>query len=172
MQTAARPQPAPLTRVFSEPAQMVLHLTGLVVLVDFLFNSLVVGVPCSLIFWCFLLFIDFRLVVILLLVVWKAKGFYLCLHFGQNSPCLFYLLSYLCAPSLIVPKFSTCIYFHAYWYHTLFFCLLGLEDLFLLLLKIFNTKCPVLHLWIIACPLLVYRVNTQCFRPAFSPMGF
>ena len=42
---------------------------GLVVLVDFFFNSLVVGVPCSLIFWHFWLFIDFRLVVILLLVV-------------------------------------------------------------------------------------------------------
>ena len=44
-------------------------LTGLVVLVDFFFNSLVVGVPCSLIFWNFWLFIDFRLAVFLLLVV-------------------------------------------------------------------------------------------------------
>ena len=51
------------------------HLTGLVVLVDFFFNSLVVGIPCSLIFWCFWLFIDFWLVVILLLVMWGSKGF-------------------------------------------------------------------------------------------------
>ena len=50
-------------------------LNGLVALVDFFFNSLVVGVPCSLIFWHFWLFIDFRLVVILLLVVWGSKGF-------------------------------------------------------------------------------------------------
>ena len=49
-------------------------LTGLVVLVDFL-NFLVVGVPCSLIFWSFWLFIDFRLVVILLLVVQGSKRF-------------------------------------------------------------------------------------------------
>ena len=46
----------------------------LVVLVDFFFNALVVRVPCSLIFWHFWLFIDFRLVVILL-VVQGSKGF-------------------------------------------------------------------------------------------------
>ena len=44
-------------------------------LIFFFFNSLVVGVPCSLIFWCFWLFIDFTLVVILLLVVQGSKGF-------------------------------------------------------------------------------------------------
>ena len=54
---------------------MVHCLTGLVVLVDFFFNSLIVGVPCCLIFWCFWLFIDFRLVVILLLVVRGNEGF-------------------------------------------------------------------------------------------------
>ena len=43
--------------------------TGLVGLVDCFFNSLMVGVPCSLIFWHFWWFIVFRLVVILLLVV-------------------------------------------------------------------------------------------------------
>ena len=53
----------------------VLSLTSLVVLVDCFFNSLVVGVPCSLIFWHFWLFIDFRLVVILLLVVRGSEGF-------------------------------------------------------------------------------------------------
>ena len=52
---------------FSELASTV-RLTGLVVLVDFFFNSLVVRVPCGLIFWRFWLFIDFRLVVILLVV--------------------------------------------------------------------------------------------------------
>ena len=67
-------QPASLTRLpcchgFSELACVVCHLTGLVVLVDFSFNSLVVRVPCSLIVWHFWLFIDFILVVILLLVV-------------------------------------------------------------------------------------------------------
>ena len=50
-------------------------LTSVVVLVDFFFNSLVVGVPCSVIFWHFWLFIDFRLVVILLLVVRGSEGF-------------------------------------------------------------------------------------------------
>ena len=50
-------------------------LTGLVGLVDWFFYSLVVGVPCSLIFWHFWWFIDFRLVVILLLVVWGSEGF-------------------------------------------------------------------------------------------------
>ena len=48
---------------------------GLVVRVDFFFNSVVVGVPCTLIFWHFLLFIDFRLVVIFLLVVQGREGF-------------------------------------------------------------------------------------------------
>ena len=60
---------------FSEPAHVVRCLTGLVVLVGFFFNSLVVGVPCSLIFWRFWLFIDFRLVVILLLVVQGSEWF-------------------------------------------------------------------------------------------------
>ena len=50
-------------------------LTGLVVLVDFFFNSLVVGVLYSLIFWRFWLLTDFRLVVILLLVVRGNGGF-------------------------------------------------------------------------------------------------
>ena len=47
---------------------------GLVVLVDFFFNSLVVRVQCSLIFLRSWLFIDFRLV-ILLLVVRRSEGF-------------------------------------------------------------------------------------------------
>ena len=41
----------------------------------FFFISLVAGVPCSLIFWHFWLFIDFRLVVVLLLVVPGSEGF-------------------------------------------------------------------------------------------------
>ena len=49
--------------------------TSLVVLFDFFFNSLVVRAPCSLIFWHFWLFIDFGLVVILLLVVQGSSGF-------------------------------------------------------------------------------------------------
>ena len=51
------------------------RLTDLVVLFDYFFNSVVVGVPCSFIFWHFWLFIDFRLVVILLLVVRGSEGF-------------------------------------------------------------------------------------------------
>ena len=39
------------------------------------FNSSVVGVPCSLIFWQFWLFFLFKLVVIHLLVVWGSKAF-------------------------------------------------------------------------------------------------
>ena len=50
------------------------HLTRLVVLIDCFFNSLVVWVPCSLIFWQFWLFIDLRLIVILL-VVPGSEGF-------------------------------------------------------------------------------------------------
>ena len=50
-------------------------LTGLVVLVDFFFNFLVVEVPHSLIFWHFWLYMDFRLVGILLLVVQGSKWF-------------------------------------------------------------------------------------------------
>ena len=40
----------------------------------FFFNSLVVRVSCSLIFWRFWLFINFRLVVIFLLVVQESEG--------------------------------------------------------------------------------------------------
>ena len=61
---------------FSESAGLVCRLTGLVFLVDFFFNSLVVGVPCSLIFRPFWLFIDFRLIVVLL-VVWGSEGYLL-----------------------------------------------------------------------------------------------
>ena len=50
-------------------------LTSLAGLVDSFFNSLVVRVPCSLIFWHFRLFIDFRFVVILLFIVQGSKGF-------------------------------------------------------------------------------------------------
>ena len=66
----------PHSEIFlSQPAWSLVHcLTGLVVLVDFFFNSLVVRVPCSLIFRCFWLFSDFRLVVILLLVVRGSEG--------------------------------------------------------------------------------------------------
>ena len=39
------------------------------------FNSLIVGVPWSLIFWHFWLFIVFKLVFIFLLVVWGSKAF-------------------------------------------------------------------------------------------------
>ena len=39
------------------------------------FNTLVVGVPCSLIFWQFWLFIVFKLVVVFLLVVQGTEVF-------------------------------------------------------------------------------------------------
>ena len=77
---------------FSELAHALRHLTGLVVLVAFFFNSLVVGVPCSLIFWRFWLFIDFIFVVILLWLCEEAKGFYLCLHLGQTISFLLNVL--------------------------------------------------------------------------------
>ena len=64
-------RPAPLAQSAALPRV----LTGLVVLVDFFFNSLADGVPCSLIFWHFWLFLDFRSVVILLLVVRGSEGF-------------------------------------------------------------------------------------------------
>ena len=46
--------------------------TGFIALFDCFFNSVVVGVPCGLIFWHFWLFIDFRL------VVQQSEGF-LCM---------------------------------------------------------------------------------------------
>ena len=70
---------------FSESAGPVHCLIGLAVLVDFFFNSLVVGVPCSLIFYCFrcLLISDW-----LLSSFWlceEAKGLYLHLHLDWNA---------------------------------------------------------------------------------------
>ena len=56
-------------------AKVSLHLTNLVGLVDSFFNSVVVIVPYSLIFWHFSLFINFRLVVIFLLVVLGSERF-------------------------------------------------------------------------------------------------
>ena len=68
--------PALLAWSTALPGVLSVHLfTSLVGLADCFFNSLVVGVPCSLIFWHFWLFIDFRLVVILLLVVQGREGF-------------------------------------------------------------------------------------------------
>ena len=69
-QPAASPQLAPVPRSAASPWFLSdCRLTGLVVLFDCFFNSMVVRVPCSLISWHFWLLIDFRLVVILLLVV-------------------------------------------------------------------------------------------------------
>ena len=68
-------QPAPPTQSLPCHWFSVCHLTGLFGLVDCFFNSLVFRVPCSLIFWHFWLFIDFTLVVILLLVVGGSEGF-------------------------------------------------------------------------------------------------
>ena len=83
-----QPRPCgPLTRWgFSQPALPVgstslpwflsiRHLISLVVLFNCFFNSMVVGVPCGLIFCHFWLFIDFRLVVILLLVVQRVSTY-------------------------------------------------------------------------------------------------
>ena len=41
----------------------------------FFFNSLVIGLPYSLLFWQFSLFLFFKLVVILLLVVWGSEAY-------------------------------------------------------------------------------------------------
>ena len=55
----------------------------------FFFNSLVVGLLYSLVFWQSWLFFVFKLVAVLLLVVRGSKEYLLCLHFGQeNHPCL------------------------------------------------------------------------------------
>ena len=64
----------------------------------FFFNSLVVRVPCSSILWCFWLLIDFRVVFSFWLCE-EAKGFYLCLHLGQNSN-LYYLKCKDCSKKL------------------------------------------------------------------------
>ena len=56
------------------PSACLTSLVGLGGLVDCFSNSLVVRVPCHSIFWHFWLFFDFRLVVILLLVVRGSKG--------------------------------------------------------------------------------------------------
>ena len=70
-----RPQGPTTCSGFSPLATLeVCCLTGLVVLADFFFNSLVVRVPNNLIFWHFWLFIDFRLVFIHL-VVQGSEGF-------------------------------------------------------------------------------------------------
>ena len=87
--TFSQPHPpmvCPLSSVFlSRPACRVLLriLPGLVVLVDFFFNSFFVGVPCNLIFWHFWLLSSFWLCE-------EAKGFYLCLHLGWNSFFFFF----------------------------------------------------------------------------------
>ena len=47
------------------------------------FNSLVVGLLYSLIFWQSWLFFVFKFVV-LLLVIWRGKVYYLCLHLGPS----------------------------------------------------------------------------------------
>ena len=70
----------PPHQAFSQTAQPAQSSTSLRVLTGmiwfiFFFNSLFVRVPCSLIFWHFWLFIHFRLVVILLLVVQGSEGF-------------------------------------------------------------------------------------------------
>ena len=49
------------------------------------FSSLVVRVPCSLIFWHFWLFIVFKLVVFFFWLYKEARCFYLHLHLGQKS---------------------------------------------------------------------------------------
>ena len=52
----------------------------------FFFNSLVVGLPYSLIFCQFWLLFVLKFVVVLLLVVPGGKVYYLYLHLGQKSP--------------------------------------------------------------------------------------
>ena len=51
------------------------------------FNSLVVRVPCNLIFWHVWLFIDFRLLLSSFWLCEEAKGFFLHLHLGPNCCC-------------------------------------------------------------------------------------
>ena len=63
---------ATLPYVFSTQLMVSTFPTGLD---ECLFNSLVVRIPCSLIFWHFWLFIVFKLVVILVMVVWGSKAF-------------------------------------------------------------------------------------------------
>ena len=49
------------------------------------FISLVVGVPCSLIFWQFQLFFILNSLLAFFWLREEAKHFYLCLHLGHNS---------------------------------------------------------------------------------------
>ena len=84
-------------------------LTGLVVLFDCFFNSMVVGVPCSLISRHFCLFIDFRSVVILLLVVRGSEGFLLMPPAWPDLPWRCWLLTHI-SKSLPSEPCSTFIY--------------------------------------------------------------
>ena len=74
-------QPAPpaqsitLPRVFFPCLAARLPCSFLLVWLNVSFNSFIVGVPCSLIFWHFLLFTEFRLVIFFLLVVGGSEGF-------------------------------------------------------------------------------------------------
>ena len=62
------------------------------------FNSLVVRVPCSLIFWHFWLFIVFRFVVLLLLIVQESKAF---LPTPPSQPELQYLSFNWCVQTMV-----------------------------------------------------------------------
>ena len=56
----------------------------------FFFNSLIVGPPRSSVFWQLWMFFDFKLVVILLLVVWEDEVYLPTPPFGQKSELKFF----------------------------------------------------------------------------------
>ena len=56
----------------------------------FFFNSLVVGLPYSSIFWQFWLFFVLNLLLPFFWLRKKAQCIYLCLHLGQKSPTMFF----------------------------------------------------------------------------------
>ena len=106
-------------------------LTSLVVLFDYFFNSVVVKVPCSLIFWQFWLFIDFRLVVILLLVVGGREGF---LPMPPSWP-------ELPGPTqfLLTDFFSTCLFVCPVFFVSKFYSFHNIADLNFVLYSLFPT---------------------------------
>ena len=79
-------QSAPLAGSTSLPRVLSAHhLTDVFWLVDCFFNSSVVGVPCSLIFWHFGCSLILDWLLSSFCVCEEAKGFYLRLHIGPNS---------------------------------------------------------------------------------------
>ena len=130
---------APPSKPSASPRLLSVHsLTSLVVLSDCFFNSVVVGVPCSLISWHLWLFIDFRLVAILLLVVWRRKEFLPTLPSWPELPALVLFYFYRWQEPLIFPMSAS-----------YFLSLLGVwESTFAHLEKLVIAMCLLAYYWV------------------------